>query len=457
MLESGDLKRTLLTLAIPGVVSMLVNAVYNVVDTLFIGMLHDTAALGATAIIFPIFLLTGAIGLAFGMGAASVVSRRLGEKKREEASRVATTAILTTFCVGVVMAIIGFSFATPLLRLLGATDTILSAAKSYGRIIIAGSFFQMTAMCANNVIRAEGAAKRASLAMIIGAVTNMVLDPIFIFGLGLGIRGAAIATIASQALGALIGLEFLIRRRGVLSLSLKLFSPSLRRYLDIMTIGTPTFIQQLLVSVAISLQNGIAGQYGDAAVASMGVMGRLLSLAMMAIFGLGQGMQPLAGYAYGAGRNDRVKGALNLTILWGCCLGLTAALGFGFLAAPIVRLFSRDPQVIEIGAKALRLASLGLPLVAFFNAFRILFQALGRGRPAIILALARQGFILIPCMLLLSRLFGLTGLLVSIPVADTITAALTAFLGGSVITSLKKQPYPRGTLTPAELDAHEQR
>lgn len=275
------------------------------------------------------------------------------------------------------------------------------------------------------MIRAEGNAKFSMMAISTGAIINIVLDPIFIFGLGLGVQGAAIATVIGQVCASLLLLSYYARGKSHVTIRLKHAKPSPEILGQVLKIGAPSFARQLLVSVSMGMWNAAAMQYGDAAVAALGIMLRVYAMAMYVSFGFMQGFMPLAGYNYGAGRYDRLQEAIAIAtrILTG--ISVIATIAFVGFATPIVTAFSRDPEVVAIGAKGLRYLALFLPFFGFQMVWSTVFQAQGKGKEAMILSLARQGFFLIPAILILPSLFGLTGVLLCQPIADLLTLGVT--------------------------------
>ncbi|MDA3899074.1 MAG: MATE family efflux transporter [Spirochaetes bacterium] len=434
--------KALFKLSAPAIAGMVAMAVYSLVDTFFVSLLRDTTAIAATGIVFPIFQLVGAIGLTFGMGAASVISRRLGENNYKAANETAATAFLTAAAAGILLAIGGIIFIKPLLYFFGATDSILDVATLYGRIIIGGAVFPVMNMCINNVLRSEGASLHSSSGQIAGAVANIILDPIFIFGLDMGITGAAVATVISQAISSLYLLSFYLRRKGVLHpLSLKYFKPDMHTYEQIMALGLPTFVRQILGSISFALVNGAAGSYGgDKAIAAISVTFRLMMLLMMALFGLGQGLQPLAGFNYGAKNFVRVRETIRLAFISAFVLCFTAG-GIGFIFAPqIMEFFTpQDVTVIAMGTIAIRLTAATLIPVGIAIMFGGIFQSLGDGRSAMILAAGQQGVFLIPLILILPEYWGLTGVFAAQPFSFALAFLVGAFLYSRMVRKLHRE------------------
>jgi putative MATE family efflux protein len=441
MLARGSVGSTLLKLSAPAIAGMLVMAIYNVVDTFFVSLLRDTSAVAATGIVFPIFQLIGAIGLTFGMGAASVISRKLGENDHEAADRTAATALYSALAVGIVFSICGAVFIHPLLTLFGATESILETASLYGRIIIGGSIFQVSNMTLNNLLRSEGAAMHSSTGQIIGAVLNIALDPLFIFAFDMGVAGAAAATVISQAVSTLYLGSFYFRGKGSIDPFRRAnFHPSVATYRAIMILGVPTLVRQILGSISFGIVNNAAGEYGDSAIAAISVTFRLFSLLLMGLMGLGQGLQPLAGYNYGARQFDRVRATIRIVFTIAIAVGAVAG-GFAFLFAPsIMRIFTpQDAEVIAMGSESMRIMAVALVPVGLVIMFGGVFQALGDGRSALILAAGQQGLFLIPLVLILPRIFGLTGLFAAQPAGFVLAFLIGLLLLRKRLAALRLQ------------------
>lgn len=430
MLAHGKIGKTLFILSAPAIAGMLVMAVYNIVDTFFVSLLRDTTAIAATGIVFPMFQLIGAVGLTFGIGAASVISRKLGEKDYEAAQEAGATALYSALVVGIIFSIAGVVFIRPVLLLFGATDSILQSATLYGRVIIGGAAFVVVNMTVNNLLRAEGASLYSSIGQISGAVLNIVLDPIFIFGLDMGITGAAVATVISQGFSTLVLLSFYLRRRGMLTpLNIAYFRLRWQTYRALMTLGVPTFVRQILGSISFGILNNAAGAYGDSAIAALSITLRLFMLLAMGLMGFAQGLQPLAGYSFGAQRFERLRHAVRLsfsvTAIVGAVTGLTALI----FANSIMQFFApQDAAVVSMGTTALRLMAVSLIPVGLVIMFGGVFQALGDGRSALLLAAGQQGLFLIPLVLVLPRLFGVAGVFAAQPAGFVL-----AFLVGLVL------------------------
>jgi putative MATE family efflux protein len=436
LMRHEKIPKLLLRLGVPTMIGLLVTSLYNLVDTYFVGGL-GTSQMAAVSIAFPIVLIAAGLGQMFGSGAASYISRLLGEDKQERADKTASTALFTSLIVGMVFIILTFCFLDELLILLGATATILPYARDYGRIFIAGSIFSIFNVTVNQTISSEGAARVTMTAMLIGGCLNVVLDPIFIYILGYGVQGAAVATVISQAFTCLIYLRYLISRKGALRFSIHNFAPDRGMYLEIFKMGTPLLIIQLLTSVSTAITNTAAGGYSDAAVAAMGVVMRIITVGQGIVFGFIRGFQPIAGFNYGAKLYDRVREALRTVLKWSIeFCGIFAVLMI-ILAPQIISAFSADASVIDIGSKALRVNAISFLFFGYQTAYTVLFLAIGKARQGSLLSISRQGILFIPLILILPHFFGINGVIVTQPIADLLAVILTATLAIHINKHLK--------------------
>ena len=431
LLGTERIGRLLARMSIPAMLAMIVNALYNVVDTIFVGRGVGSIAIGALTVAFPFQIFTMAIAFLLGTGAASVVSRALGAGDRVRAAGTATTAVLSAVILGVVLSIVGFVFTTPILRLFGASDDVMPFASLYIRTILFGTPFLVVAMTSNNLIRAEGNARMSMLVMLVGAVANIILDPIFIFGFGMGIRGAATATVIGQVLSFAVAAAYFLGGRSGLMSGVKTPSPSLRLLRPVVILGLPAFIRQFgSTFVAVLVINAALAYGGDLAIASFGMINRVLIFALMPVFGLAQGFQPIAGYNYGAGRMDRVKQSTRLT-----ALVAAAITGFFFILMVLIpetllSMFTTDGALLEIAGPAMRTVVFVLPLVGVQVVGATFFLAVGKAIPSLVLGMLRQIILLIPLVAILPPLLGLRGLWLAFPIADALAAVITfAWLG----------------------------
>ncbi len=438
ILGKEDVRKGLLYLAIPSIVGMVVNGVYNIVDTIFVGRL-GTSAIGALSVAFPFLMLISAFGIAVGVGAASYISRSLGAGQKEEAERTAATGVGMILGLGIILITLGQIWLEPIMRLFGATETILPQAMIYARTLLFGAPIIMLKMTLNNMLRAEGSAHASMIALISGAVLNMILDPIFIFTLNMGIQGAAVATVLAQSIAVCFQLWYYISDRSFLKLSISNFQPSKKIITQIVKIGIPSILTLGLNSMAMALINNAAAPYGDYAVAAMGIVKRVMSLGMFAIFGYGQGFQPMAGFNYGAKNFDRLNQAIRFSVRVTTVFTFCAATVFIVFSEMVISWFSNDPLVLQTGARALRALSIPFPLFGFQIIYFSLFQALGKAIPAGLLSVSRQGLLLIPAIVILPRFLGLDGVIFAQPTADGLTIIMTSILAFMINKKLARE------------------
>jgi putative MATE family efflux protein len=445
MLANESIGRLLAKMSIPAMIAMLVQATYNLVDTIFVGRGVGALAIGGLTVAFPFQIFMMAIALMLGTGAASVVSRALGAGDKDLAARTAGSTVATAAVLGVLLAIVGFLFTNPILRLLGASDQLLPIASEYMRIVLFGTPFITVAMSSNHVIRAEGAARVSMIVMIVGALINIALDPIFIFGLGMGVRGAALATVIGQGASFLIAVGFFATGRSTHTLTIAHFIPRAQILGRVFLLGLPAFVRQFGGTFVAVLVNNAAVNYGgDLAIAAFGAINRTLIFALMPIFGLAQGYQPIAGFSYGAGRFDRVRQSTRLAGL--VAVSVTTFFFVIMVAAPraLMSVFSVDADLVEIGVPAMRMVVFVLPVVGLQVVGATYFLAVGKAVPSLFLGMLRQIILLIPLVSILPPLLGLRGLWMSFPIADTMAAAITMLWLGIYMRKL-----PRTAVTPS--------
>jgi len=406
-LISANVGRAVTRMAIPAIITMLVTSLYNIADTFFVGQI-DTQSTAAVGVVFPVMFVAQAVSFFFGHGSGNYISRELGAKRVENASRMMATGFFYGLGAGVLIMVLGLLFLTPLSVSLGSTPTILPYTVRYLRIILLGTPLLTSSLVLNNQFRLQGYATAGMWGVLSGAILNIILDPIFIFTLDMGVEGAAWATVIGQ-LCSLAVMLVLTRNGKTLPIIPKHFTPSRAFAVEIVAGGSPSLLRQLLSAVATLLLNVAAAHYGDAAVAAMTIANRICMFIMSGMLGLGQGYQPLCGFCYGAGLMDRVKQGF-----WFCVrVGTIALLCFtilGFMfTRPIVAVFRDDPAVIAIGIDALRWQLCTFPLCALFIYSNMMMQTCGMTWRANLLASARRGLFFIPLILILPRLFALTG------------------------------------------------
>ncbi len=416
-------------LAIPTTIGMIANSLYNVVDTIFIGRGVGTLAIAVIGIVFPIQMMIMAIAQLFGMGAASMISRSLGKKDYEKASSIAGNSFVASFIFGTFAAILVFIFLNPILRMFGATENILPFAKDYLSIIAFGFIYFPFLVSSNNMIRAEGNAKNAMIVMLLATGINIILDPIFIFALGLGIKGAAYATIAAQFTGFLYISIYYIRGRSSLSIRLHHFKTRWLIMKEMMSLGFASFIRQVSMSILIIVVNNSLKVYGgDMAIAIFSVVNRVIMFITMPLFGVVAGSQPIIGFNYGAKKMKRVKESLKTSVLSTVVIGAAFFILLMIIPSKIISIFSTDAELINNGVFPLRMIALLFPLIGFQIIGAGFFQSIGKAKPSIVLSLTRQVLFLIPLILLLPLIIGINGIWIAFPIADFMAIILTGIL-----------------------------
>lgn len=426
-LGKENIGRLLLKFSIPAITGMLVMSLYNVVDRIFIG--HGVGSLGIAGITigFPVMIIMMAFSMLIGVGAASLISIRLGERRKEDAELIMGNAFILLILVSIGISVLGLFFIDPLLTLFGASETVLPFARDYMEIILYGAVFQAVGFGMNNFIRAEGNPVIAMISMFIGALTNIILDPIFIFVLGWGIKGAAIATVISKMVTTIWVLAHFSSKRSNLTLRFGNFRLQPATIGRILAIGAAPFSIQLASSLLqVVLNNNLARYGGDIAVSGMGVLMSSMTLIMMPVIGLSQGAQPVIGYNYGARQFKRVKETLKITIAAATAFVTVGYIGVMLFPEKLISLFNpNDQELIAFGVRAMRTFMIFLPIIGFQIVGAQYFQAVGKPKQSMFLSLSRQVLILIPLLLILPRFMQLQGILVAGPVSDLFSAVLT--------------------------------
>lgn len=413
------------TLAIPTIISMMVTSIYNMADTFFVSQI-STEASAAVGIVFPIMSIIQAFGFTFGMGSGSLISIKLGQKKNEEASSIASTAFFSALFVGLIILVFGNIFSSHIISLIGASDAVLPYANGYARYIFFGAPLMCASFVMNNDLRAEGKSVFSMVALTSGGILNMILDPIFIFVLDLGISGAAIATLISQTVSFSILVSWYLRKKSICVISIKLISAKASVYGKIIATGLPSLARQGLASFSSILLNTMAGHFGgDCAVAAMAIVTKISFFLGSIIIGVGQGFSPVSGYNYGAKKYDRVIKAWTFMVSSSFCLMLVCCTFFCIFSEQVIRSFRNDPAVIEIGKAALRYQCFVIPFVPFIMGTNMLMQSTRHVKQALFLSLNRQGVYFIPSILILSTAFGLLGVEISQAVADILSVCTT--------------------------------
>lgn len=422
-------------MAIPTIISMLVTSLYNMADTFFVGKI-STQATAAAGVAFSLMSLIQAIGFFFGQGSGNYISRAMGRQDYDTAKKMAANGLFSSLATGFIFMAICMVFIKPICVLLGATPTVLPDTITYVRIILIGAPFMMASMVLNNQLRFQGSAVYSMIGLCSGAVINVVLDPLFIFVFNMGVGGAAAATSISQIISFII-LCIGASQKSNIKIEFKNITPSFFYFKEIVRGGFPSFCRQGLASVATISINFVAGIYGDAAIAAMSVVQRVVMFVFSALIGFGQGFQPVCGFNYGAKKYDRVLKAFFFVIKVSAVI-LTAGAVLGIIfAAQIIAFFRDDGDVIKIGATALRANCIALPLLCVTMNASMILQNLGKAGPATVLGSARGGWVFIPVLFGANAIFGLFGLQITQMLADIISTIIAVPFVISMVKELK--------------------
>lgn len=428
LLGGAPVPKALLALGMPTMIGMLINALYNLADTYFVGGL-GTGQMGAVTVAFPLGQVIVGLGLLFGNGAAVYLSRLLGRDDKATANKVASTALYSSVWMGAVIIFCAMIFLKPILKQLGAMEDVMPYASAYAAIYITFSIFNVFNVTMNNIVASEGAAKTAMCALLAGALLNVLLDPLLIYALHLGITGAAIATAVSQVITTIIYVGYILRKKSVFTFHIKECCYSREIMTEILKIGIPTLLFQILTSLSMGMINNAAQKYGGSALAAMGPLTKIMSMGSLIVFGFLKGFQPIAGFSYGAKKFERLHEAIKTSLFFSAIFctvfGLTAAM----FSTQIMSLFTKgDMEMVRVGAIALRANGLSFILFGFYTVYSFLFLAMGKAAEGCVLGACRQGICFIPVILLLPRVCGLSGVLYAQPVADVLAAVVTGFM-----------------------------
>ncbi|MDY9925647.1 MATE family efflux transporter [Methanosarcina sp.] len=432
MLADENIGKLLFKLSVPAIIGMLVQAFYNLVDTLFVGRAYGAEsiqAIGGIAVAFPIQMIGMAVSLAIGIGGASIISRRLGEREQKKAEKIFANLIFLSLFSSLLITGAGLIFIVPLLKTFGATDTILPYALEYLEVILYGTVLFSLAMVTNAVIRSEGNAKVAMNSMLISGGLNVILDPIFIFSFGMGIRGAAIATVLAQAIGVLYVIRYFLSGKSTLRFRPSDLKPDSKIITEALAIGVSPFTRNVSGSLMIIILNNLLAFYGgDIAIAVFGIINRLLMFTLMPMFGIIQGFQPIVGFNYGAKNFERVKDTVKLAILTTTVMSIAGFLILYLFPEQLFGIFSGDHQLIVEGKSAVRIVVLATPLVGFQVVGAALYQAIGKAKPSLFLSMCRQMLFLIPLVLILPKYLDLPGVWAAFPLADSLAFTVTLIM-----------------------------
>lgn len=428
LLGSAPIRKALVALGLPTMIGMLINALYNLADTYFVGGL-GTDQMGAVTVAFPLGQIVVGMGLLFGNGAAAYLSRLLGRGDKDTANKVASTAVYSGLLVGAVAILCSIIFLRPILNQIGAIDSIMPDAIVYSSIYIVFSIFNVFNVTMNNIVSSEGAAKTAMAALMTGAVLNVILDPVFIYAFNLGVTGAAIATAISQIVSTLVYLCYIFRKKSVFHFRIKDCCFTKGVLPEILKIGIPTLMFQLLTSLSFGMINNAANKYSNSALAAMGPLTKIMSMGSLIVFGFLKGFQPIAGFSYGAKKFDRLQEAIKTSILWSTVFCVIFGLIAAIFPAQIMSLFTNgDLEMIRVGSIALRANGLSFILFGFYTVYSFLFLVMGKAKEGCILGACRQGLCFVPVILILPIFWGLNGVLYAQPIADVLAAIVTMLM-----------------------------
>jgi len=441
--------RLLLRFSIPAITGMLVNALYNIVDRIFVGRFIGEAALGGLSLVMPLMTMAMAFAMLFGIGAANTISLRLGQGRRQEAENTLNHALILLVGMGILMTILGMVFLEKILSVMGAQEGSLSLdyARRYFRIVLFGSVFLLAGFGLSHSTRAQGFPIKTMIAMLIGAVLNIILDPLFIVVFGWGVEGVAWGTVICQFVSLMFILSFITSKKAVVRINYRAFKPDLKIIRGIVSLGMPQFLLHVVMSSVQILINNSLGWYGtdalgvsnggDVALSGMNIINSFSMLILMPVFGINQGSQPILGYNYGAKKFDRVLRAYLLAITAAtsvCVIGFIAVQGFPL---EIIRIFvpHGSEALLFFAPRAMRIALMFMPVMGFQIVSANMFTFTGRPKISILLNLLRQCIVLIPCLVIFGRVWGLWGVVSAGPVADIVAFTFT---GTMILFELRK-------------------
>ena len=439
LFENAPIPKMVISFSLPMMLGMLVNVAYNLADTFFIGQTGDPNQVTAVTICMPLFMLCMAIGNIFGIGSASYISRLLGKREYPKAKNVSAFAFYGSLIVGTLYAVAMFIFMDKILWLVGASDNTFKFAKEYLIIIAIGTPFHVSGFVMSQLVRSEGAAKQAMIGMAIGTVINCALDPLFISGFAMGVKGAAVATSASQIVTFIYFIIHFTKKSDVLSLYPRDLKPNGETAKQVFSIGLPASLNGLLMSSAGIIFNNFAGSYGDNVIAALGVTDKIISLPVMLVIGLSQGLQPVFGYNYAAGLHKRMKSTLKFALTVSIIFSSAIALCIFAFGGTLVKWFINDTEVIALGGEFIRKMCWPMPFLCVLFLSTNTFQALGKPLRSLVMSIARQGLAFIPSVIILNHFFGRDGIVFAQPIADIVSSIVAASLVIPLLRTLSNE------------------
>lgn len=424
-LGTEKIGKLLMQYAVPAIIAMTASSLYNMVDSIFIGHGVGTMAISGLALTFPLMNLAAAFGSLVGVGASTLISVKLGQKDYDTAQRVLGNVFVLNILLGLTFTVVVLAFLDPILYFFGGSDETVGYARDYMQVILLGNTITHLYLGLNAVLRSSGHPQKAMYATIATVVINTILDPLFIYGFGWGIRGAAIATIVAQVISLIWQFKIFSNKDELLHFHRGIFRLKRKIVFDSLAIGMSPFLMNLAACfIVILINQGLKRYGGDLAIGAFGIVNRLVFIVVMIVMGLNQGMQPIAGYNFGAKQYERVTRVLKLTIIY--ATGVTT---FGFLVGMlvpdlVVSIFTSDAKLIELSAEGLRIVVMFFPIIGFQMVTANFFQSIGMASKAIFLSLTRQMVVLLPCLLILPRFYGVAGVWYSMPVSDLIASLI---------------------------------
>lgn len=450
--ESYSVPKAVGAMALPSMLGMLINIVYNLADTFFVGQTGNPNQVAAVSVSMPLFMLLLAVGNLFGIGGCAYISRSLGEGNRDRVKTISSFCIYGALTFGIIMGLLFFFLRKPLLYLVGASDNTISFAQDYVKWISIGAPFSILSITVCNLIRGEGAAKTSMIGMVLGQIINVVLDPVFIldsgdklfgitlpFGLNMGVAGAAIATVLGNVFSVLFFLAYFLKGGSILSITPKRFSVKNGIAKGVINVGLPASLNNLLMSISNIIVNIVLVSYGDNAVAAMGVAMKANMLVVMLQIGLGQGVQPLIGYCFGAKSFTRMKKCMRFSMICNIVIGTVMMLFYLVFRESVISMFIDDAEVIDLGVKMLTALMSPGPVIGIMFVLNFSFQGMGKGIQTFILSVARQGLIYIPLLFILNKFVGLNGIIWAQAAADFVCVVMSIFMFMFVMKGVNKK------------------
>ncbi|MDE6110762.1 MAG: MATE family efflux transporter [Eubacterium sp.] len=441
--SSYPIPKAVAALAVPSILSSIVNVIYNMADTYFVSLMKDTDATAAVSITMPVFLFFVAFGNIFGVGGSAYISRSMGEGKHQKVKKISSFSIFSSIFAGVILLALILIFIKPLINALGATnDAVYNYGYDYLKYIAIGGPMIVTSITASNLVRGEGGAKESMIGMMIGTVTNIILDPIMILTLHMGVGGAAIATVIGNVASVVYYAIYLMKGNSILSCNPARFSVREGIARNVIPIGVPAAINNILMSASNIILNNFMEDYGSEAIAALGIAMKVNMLIVFVQMGIGIGIQPLIGYSYGAKNMERLKKTMRFTMLCTFVIGTVLTIIYFIFTPQIINLFNGEGNqlVTDYGVKILRGLNLAGPFIGILFTYNFAFQGMGKSIPSLVLSLGRQGLIFLPFLIIMSKTVGFNGIVYAQSTADLACILLAIIMFSVIKSKIKKDP-----------------